>query len=62
MADRILEHPILAYLTFALPAVLLVLGIVFSASVFLLILTIAWLGVAFMILFLPLAGDDGSSA
>ena len=62
MADRILEHPILAYLTFILPAALLVLGMIFSANVFLMILTIAWLGAAFVVIFLPLAEDDGSIA
>jgi len=62
MADRILEHPILAYITFALPAILLVLGIIFRANVFLMIITIAWLGAAFVVIFLPLAEDDGSSA
>jgi hypothetical protein len=62
MADKILDYPILSYITFALPAVLLLLGIIFSANVFLMILTISWLGIAFMILFLPLASDDGTNA
>ncbi|HIJ16619.1 MAG TPA: hypothetical protein HA364_02415 [Thermoplasmata archaeon] len=60
MADGISGHPILAYLTFAMPAILLVLGLVFHASVFLIIMTILWLGIGFTVLYLPLASDDGS--
>jgi hypothetical protein len=41
---------------------LLALGVLLTANVFLLILTTAWLGVAFVILFLPIASDDGSSS
>lgn len=62
MAEGMSGHPILTYLTFALPAILLVLGIVFKANVFLMIVTILWLCVAFGILYLPLAGDNGSKA
>jgi len=60
MADGISGHPILAYLTFVLPVLLLVLGLVFHASVFLIIMAILWLGVSFTVLYLPLAGDDVS--
>lgn len=62
MAEGISGHPILTYLTFALPAILLVAGILLGANVFLLIVTIMWLGTAFAVLYLPLAGDDGSQA
>lgn len=62
MAEGISGHPIIAYLTFVVPIVLLVLGIVFDASVFLLIMTILWLGLAFAVLYLPLASDDASRA
>ena len=61
MAERILEHPILTYVTFVLPAILLVLGIIFGANVFLMIVTIAWLASAFVVIYLPLSQDDGSS-
>lgn len=61
-AEGIYGHPILAYLTFVLPVVLLILAIVFSASVLLIILTILWLATAFSVLYLPLAGDDSSKA
>lgn len=62
MAEGMSGHPILAYLTFVLPIILLVLAIVFNASVLLIILTILWLGTAFAVLYLPLADDDGSKA
>lgn len=61
MAERLLEHPLLVYLTFVLPIVLLALGIAANASVFLIMLDLAWLGISFMILFLPIASDNGSS-
>lgn len=61
MALKPTEHPLLVYLTFVLPAVLLVLGLMLSVSVFLLILVIAWLGAAFVILYLPVESDNGSS-
>lgn len=61
MAEELKKHPILTYLTFVLPMVLLVIGAAISASVLLLILTMAWLGVAFMMLFLPIESDDGTS-
>lgn len=62
MSEKMSEHPILAYLTFILPAMLFCLGILFKANVFLIIVTAAWMGVAFMVIFLPMASDDGSSA
>ena len=61
MAEKISEHPMLTYLTFALPIVLMAIAIVFSMNVLVLIAVTAWLGVAFVILFLPVASDDGSS-
>lgn len=62
MAEGMSGHPILAYLTFVLPIVLLVLWIAIGASVFLIIMTILWLATAFGVLYLPLAGDDSSRA
>jgi hypothetical protein len=61
MTEKMSEHPILAYITFVLPAILLCMGVVFGANVFLLIVTAAWLGVAFMVIFLPMSSDNGSS-
>ena len=61
MALNPTEHPLLVYLTFVLPAILLALGLVLGVSVFLLILVMAWLGGAFVILYLPVESDNGSS-
>ncbi len=62
MGERINEHPLLAYLTFVLPIVLLVLAILLEVNVLLLIIIIAWLGIAFAILFLPVSSDNNSSS
>ncbi len=61
MSERLLEHPLLVYITFVLPMLLLAVGIAANASVFLIMLDVAWLGVSFMVLFLPIASDNGSS-
>ncbi|MBU0684451.1 MAG: hypothetical protein ABIE25_07720 [Thermoplasmatota archaeon] len=61
MSERLLEHPLLVYVTFVLPMLLLVVGIAVNASVFLIMLDLAWLGVSFIILYLPIASDNGSS-
>jgi len=62
MSEKLSEHPILAYLTFVLPMALLALGIIFNAGVMLIIMVSAWLGIALVLLFLPLASDNGSSS
>jgi len=61
MAERLTEHPILTYLTFVLPVLLLIIALAVSASVFVIILVLAWLGIAFVVLLLPIESDDGSS-
>jgi uncharacterized MnhB-related membrane protein len=61
MAEKLTDHPILLYLTFVLPMLLLALGIIFHASSFQIIVIMAWLGVAIVVLFLPIASDNGSS-
>jgi hypothetical protein len=61
MAETLTDHPILMYLTFVLPMLLLALGIIFHASSFQIIVIMAWLGVAIVVLFLPIASDNGSS-
>lgn len=62
MAEKMLEHPVLAYLTFGLPVILLILGMIFGANVLLIMIAIIWLGVALAVLYLPMAKDDGSGA
>ena len=61
MAEELKKHPMLTYLTFVLPMALLAIGAAISANVFLMILTIVWVGVAFMILFLPIEAENGST-
>jgi hypothetical protein len=61
MAEDLKKHPMLAYVTFVLPMALLAIGAAISASLILIILTIAWLGAAFMILFLPIEAESSKS-
>jgi hypothetical protein len=58
MAFRIGEHPMIFFVTFALPALLMLLGVLFNASAFLFIACGGWLGVAFFILYLPQETDE----
>jgi hypothetical protein len=62
MAEKLIGHPILIYVTYVLPMLLLAIELAVNANLFLVILTIAWLGVAFVILFLPIESDNGSSS
>lgn len=61
MAEKLSEHPIVLYLTFILPIILLALAIWFEASLFLIIAVVAWLGASMIILYLPIASDNGTS-
>ncbi len=61
MAEKLTDHPVLVYLTFVLPMLLLALGMIFNASSFQIIVLMAWLGVAMIVLFLPIASDNGTS-
>jgi len=61
MAEKLREHPILTYVTFLLPILLLAIAMIVQANVFLIIMILVWLGVAMMMLFLPIESDDGSS-
>jgi hypothetical protein len=58
MAGRISGYPLLSYLTFVMPILLLALGIIFRANVFLIIMSITWLGVALLVLYLPVADEN----
>ncbi len=62
MTEKLTEHPLLLYITFILPLILLVIAIATAANVFLLIIILAWLGIAFVMLFLPIEKDNGSSS
>ena len=57
MAFSIREHPMIFFAMFPLPALLMVLGTIFGASAFLFILCGTWIGVALMILYLPVEKD-----
>jgi hypothetical protein len=61
MADKFGEHPLLVYITIVLPVLLLAMGVLVNANIFLIIITMVWLGVSFVILFLPIETDNGSS-
>ncbi len=58
MAFRIGDHPLIFFVTFVLPAFLLLLGIIFHASVLQFILCGAWLGFSFMVLYLPVESES----
>jgi len=62
MPEKLTDHPILTYLTFGLPIILLAIGMLFNANVLMIIAILAWLGVAFLVLYLPLSSDSGSSS
>ena len=59
MTFSIRQHPMIFFATFPLPALLMVLGAVFHASAFLFIICGTWIGVALMILYLPVETDNG---
>jgi hypothetical protein len=61
MAEKLTDHPILLYLTFVLPMLLLALGMIFNASSFQIIVLLAWLGVAIIVILLPITSDNGTS-
>ena len=62
MAEKLREHPILTYVTFVLPVLLLMVALAVKANVFLVVLILTWLGLAMMMLFLPIESDDSSSS
>jgi hypothetical protein len=57
MTDRLTQHPIILYLTFVMPMLLLALGIIYKANVFLLILAATSVGLALVLLYLPVESD-----
>jgi len=61
MSEEMSNHPILTYLTFLLPAILLVVALIMGAGVGYIIVILSLLGVAFILFFLPIETDDGSS-
>lgn len=61
MSSILKEHPLIIYLTLILPALLLGVAVLIGANLFLIILILAWIGVSFIILFVPVTTDSGSS-
>lgn len=61
MTIRIKEYPILLYLTVLLPIVLLAIWWIVGGSVWYLMLILTWLGTAFILFFLPMDTEKGSS-
>jgi len=61
MSEKLREHPLIVYTAFILPALLFVSAILLGANVFVFLVILAWIGVSFMVLFLPVSEDSGSS-
>ena len=61
MEERLRDHPLVFYFAFITPIALLAIGALAHASVLFLIAAAAWLGISVMLLFLPIASDNGSS-
>lgn len=61
MSEKLKEHPIIVYLAFVLPTLMFVAAILLDASVLVFIAILAWIGISFMMLFLPVSDGSGSS-
>ena len=61
MSFRIREHPLVFYVTFVLPGILLLIGIVTNINVLFLLLCTVWFGVSFLILYLPVETENGQA-
>lgn len=61
MSERLREHPMIVYAAFVLPALLFASAILLGANVFVFLVVLAWIGVSFLVLFLPVSEDSGSS-
>ena len=61
MSSILKEHPLIIYLTLILPALLLGVAVLIGANLFLIILILVWIGASFIILFVPVTTDSGSS-
>ncbi len=62
MAERLRDHPLVLYVAFIMPIALLAIGALVHANVLLLIIAAAWLGISFILLFLPIASDNGGTS
>lgn len=61
MSEEMSGHPLLAYLTFILPALLLAVALLAGANILYIIAILTLLGVVFVLFFLPIESDNGTS-
>jgi hypothetical protein len=61
MSEEMSSHPLLTYLTFILPAILLVIALIVGAGIGYIIAILTLLGIVFILFFLPIETDNGSS-
>ncbi len=59
MAERLRDHPLVFYVAFIMPIALLIIGAIAHANLLFLIGAAAWVGISFILLFLPIASDNG---
>lgn len=61
MSEKLKEHPVIVYLAFVLPVLMFVSAMILGASVLVFLGILAWIGISFLVLFLPVSNDSGSS-
>ncbi len=61
MSEKLKGHPVILYLAFVLPVLMLICAAILGASVFVFLVITAWIGVSLMVLVLPVANDNGMS-
>jgi len=62
MAEKLTDHPLVLYLAFIMPIALLIIGGLAHVNVLFFIIVAAWLGISFILLFLPIASDNGTGS
>jgi len=61
MSEKLRGHPVILYLAFVLPVLMLICAAILGASVFVFLVIMAWIGVSLMVLVLPVSIDNGMS-
>jgi len=62
MAEKLTDHPLVLYVAFVMPIALLIIGALAHVGVLFIIIAAAWLGISFILLFLPISSDNGTSS
>jgi|GEM_PF-1288457 len=62
MAEKLTDHPLILYIAFVMPIALLVIGALAHVNLLFLIIAAAWVGIAFILLFLPVSSDNGTGS